>query len=194
MDPVLDFLFDQTHPAYLARFIEEPIDRALQDFLYLPEPVFFSRYFHRVVAELMRHLIRRCGRVLNDPTLEQALEEGLMLLEHRYSGPAGRGYEAALVDAAGEGGIDSVLFQIGVIYKERARSDHLQFLFHRYYFSLEPRRRCKVVQNLMTAYDPRLSPKLRQVEPVALIEDLPALIFALQGVEGDLQTLLTAGI
>lgn len=194
IDPLIRYLLEQTDPARLARRNEEPVDRALRDFSYIPEPVFSSRYVHRVVAELIQYLIRRCGKVLRDLTLEQALEEGLILLEQGYRGPAGRGYEAALVDGDREESIDSVLFQIGVIYKKRAVGDDLRVLFHRHYFSLDILRRCEIVQNLIACYGPQLPPKLRQIKPVALIEDLPALMLALQGVEVDLQTLLTGGI
>jgi len=164
--------------SYLARHIDEPIDRAAARFVWDDSLPFSHRQFHEVISRFVSHVYAHglpCPRHLS---LTQANDEAVAMLECAYEGTCTNGYDAAVMDSvrAQPNGLDIVLTRLTEAIKMMQRSMHVRWVFAR---RLDPSAwelRCEIATFLLDRYRPWLPQEMHGCAGVQFADEIPTLL------------------
>lgn len=130
-----------------------------------------------------------------DLTFEQALAEGIHILQIAYEGTLCRGYDAAYLDAAQPppGGLGIVLSRMaaGIIAVQRPR--HIRSILAGVLGPMGWEQRCKVAELLLQQNHALLEGPLNQCDPSQLANAIPELAITVAG-QWDLLRQVTSAI
>lgn len=176
-DEVLDTIIALLREEHLSRIIDEPVDRALQDFrLEITVPLTHSD-FNQTISRFFCDVNRKALGPKRDLSETKAFTEAVSLLERYYRG-SDSGYDGALMDAASsEGeGIEQVLSWMGETIKQVEREEYKRWVFLSNIDQLDAGGKERFVSAYRRRYKEWLEPPLSTVDPLQLIDILPELV------------------
>ena len=176
------------------RAVDEPIDRAVASFAVEALPGSSARDFKAIIGEFTRHLYAHGLRLPQRLTAAQGLAEANHILERIYNDPQTGGYEAALLEAGGQGweGVAQVLGRIAEAIKAAERHAHAEWVIVRWLTPRDWTTRCEIVRLLVERFGESLPPDVRQCPPAQLVGEIPEMILMHMGTDEELLGLRTA--
>ena len=177
-DNTLERILALLDEARVRNEVDEPIDAAVATFSFEEVQAASHRRFHQVISGFVQHVYRHGVEPHQELSSAQASAEAIALLERGYCGAQGRGYDAALVDAASlrHDGLSLVLAQLAEIIKDDERRKYTHWVFAASLDPLAWSDRCRIAELLLDRLRPFLTPQLQRCVAVQLVDELPALI------------------
>ncbi|NQU41786.1 hypothetical protein HQ520_00775 [bacterium] len=162
----------------MTRHIDEPIDKAVEAFVYDEDREYSHDYFHETIPNFVQYLYEkaiRLGRILSQ---SQAHDEAVALLERWYQGTRQNGYDGAVLDAAAPhgAGIGLVLARLAEILKARERQKYLRWIVVRHIEWADWSTRCAMARILVGRCYEVLSARIRNYPPCFFAEDVYELL------------------
>jgi hypothetical protein len=174
----IDTIMDLLNEEQMVRAIDERIDLAVKAFqLKVKVPLSHSD-FNRVITGFVRDLYRKGLRLPRHLSEQEALAEAVSLLEKYYQGMHTRGYDGAVLDAAGDDleGLEYVLSQLAESIKAVEREKYVKWVFADTVDQSDWETcRCIAATYLMQ-YKDLLSPELRDMDSARLADHFQDLI------------------
>lgn len=163
---------------YLARHIDEAIERAAARFRYHATDVVSHSRFHEVVARFVAHIYGKGLPSRVRLTLAQAHDESLALIDQLYEGTHARGHDAAVLDArrGDPQGLEMVLVRLTEALKLRARRMHLRHLFASLLDPADWELRCHIATRLMDQARVWLPEYMAGCNGEQFADEIPALL------------------
>ena len=162
----------------MARAIDERIDLAVETFeLKVKVPLSHSD-FNRLIAGFVRGIYQKGLRLPRHLSDQEALTEAVSLLEKYYQSIQIRGYDGALLDAAGNNleGLEYVLSQLEESIKAVEREKYMQWVFVDTVDQLDWEAHRRIAATYLVKYKDLLSPELRDMDPARLADHFQDLI------------------
>ena len=171
------------------RAVDEPIDRAVASFAVEALPGSSARDFKAIIGEFTRHLYAHGLRLPQRLTAAQGLAEANHILERIYNDPRTRGYEAALLEAGGQGweGVVQVLGRIAEAIKAAERHAYTEWVITRWLTPRDWKTRCAIATLLAERLGMFLPPGVRQYSPGQLVGEVPQVIQMHVGTDEELR-------
>jgi len=147
---ILKKIFDLLDDETVIRKVDEPLDRAVQEFqLDVTLPITHSE-FNRVIAAFIQHLNEKGIRLPRTLSYQEALAEAVFILNRYYGNDEAQDYDGIVADAVGKSmeGLEMVLEQLSEFVKTQERMKYVNWVFICYVDSLNWEAR----QNLVISY------------------------------------------
>jgi len=189
---VINDIFTLIDGEYFNHFIDEPIDKAMNSFVFKDTETVTTRSFIRITGRFVRHIYKYGLGIKQDLSDPQARAIALNILEEGYQGPHARGYEAALLDASDSEltGIEFILTQMADYIKIAARQKHVRCVFLSQIEYLDWNTRCLIAEILLEKWERFLPPNILGCSSSQLASHLPELINSLSSIEGTVEKLM----
>ena len=184
-------LSEAVRQSAVARKIDEPIDRALDEYLATHEVPAVTAEFLDATADLLRALYR-ASSVDMAMSSEAAKDEVVYLLESGYRGIYVDGYEGALMDVAQEGQLNpaSVWRELANIVKTRRRARYMAYVKARLIDGLDWQTRLAMAELLMARCRKWLPTPLRALPCELVVDEVLSLLVNDQVSDAQLQQIL----
>ena len=180
-EKILDTIINLLNEERVARTIDEPIDLTVKAFqLKVKAPLSHSE-FNRVIAEFVSGIYKKGLRLPRHLSGQEALTEAVSLLEKYYQGIYSKGYDEALLDAAGndQEGLRYVLSQLAESIKTVERDKYVRWVFANTIDQSDWETRRRIAATYLMQYKDFLSPELREIDPARLVDGFQNLILNL---------------
>ena len=137
--------------------------------------------FNRVIADFVSGIYQKGLRLPRHLSGQEALTEAVSLLEKYYQGIDSKGYDGALLDAAGndQEGLGYVLSQLAESIKTVERDKYVRWVFADTIDQSDWEALRRIAATYLTKYRFFLSPELRNMDPAWLVDDFQDLILNL---------------
>jgi hypothetical protein len=194
-EKIIDFLTEKLSQERIVSEIDEPIYNAIQSFsLKIATPVTHSSFNH-IIAAFVRHIFEfglRLPRYLSD---QQALSEAVSMLEKHYHGTHVKGYDGALLDAAGNSGegTELVLSILAEAIKAVQRKKYVESVFALYLDHLDWAQKLQIVSAYVEQNGEYLPSHFLQSPPARFTGDLQDLIINHVDTDSSLHQLFSSG-
>ncbi len=177
-EKLLDTIMDLLNEERMAREIDERIDLAVETFQVKVKVPLSHSDFNRLIAGFVRRIYQKGLRLPRRLSEQGALAEAVSLLEKYYQGIRTRGYDEALVDAAGNDleGLEYVLSQLAESIKAVERKKYVQWVFVDTVDQLDWEARRRIAATYLVKYEDLLPPELRDMDPARLADHFQDLI------------------
>ena len=175
---IVDRLTQLLDESRLCQRIDEPIDQAMAQWKHPEDLEYSHRQFHETIARCLQYVLERAEPGGRRPSLEEAHDEAVALLEHGYEGTRADGYYGAVVDAAGSSrpGLPWVLAGLADALKAHRRQIYIRWVIASHVDPADWPTRCAVAAILIARCRQWLPPELRPCRPEQLVDDLPELL------------------
>jgi hypothetical protein len=162
----------------MAREIDERIDLAVETFQVKVKVPLSHSDFNRLIAGFVRRIYQKGLRLPRRLSEQGALAEAVSLLEKYYQGIRTRGYDEALVDAAGNDleGLEYVLSQLAESIKAVEREKYMKWVFADTVDQLDWEAHRRIAATYLAKYEDLLPPELRDMDPARLADHFQDLI------------------
>ena len=177
-EKLLDTIMGLLNEERMARAIDERIDLAVETFeLKVKVPLSHSD-FNRLIAGFVRGIYQKGLRLPRHLSDQEALTEAVSLLEKYYQSIQIRGYDGALLDAAGNNleGLEYVLSQLEESIKAVEREKYKQWVFVDTIDQLDWEAHRCIAATYLVKYKDLLPPELRDMDPARLADHFRDLI------------------
>ena len=177
-EKLLDTIMDLLNEERMAREIDERIDLAVETFQVKVKVPLSHSDFNRLIAGFVRRIYQKGLRLPRRLSEQGALAEAVSLLEKYYQGIRTRGYDEALVDAAGNDleGLEYVLSQLAESIKAVEREKYMKWVFVDTVDQLDWEARRRIAATYLVKYKDLLPPELRDMDPARLADHFQDLI------------------
>jgi len=177
-EAIVRAILERLDGSYLARHIDEPIDRAIADFVWDDRHPVCHCHFHEVLGKFVAHVYARglpCRRKLSPA---QARDEAVALLEQMDRGTGVDAYEVAVLEAAQSqwGGIEVVLVQLAEFIKAQCRQMHVQWVFAKFIDASDWPLLCAIASVLLDHFRSSLSERVSRWQPAQAVDAIPDLL------------------
>lgn len=175
---ILEKIFGLLAEETLIRKVDEPLDRALQEFqLDVTLPITHSE-FNRVIAAFIHCLNEKGIRLPRSLSYQDALAEAVFILNRYYDNDAAQDYDGALLDAVGKSmeGLEMVLAQLAEAVKTQERMKYIDWVFACHIDSLDWEVRQKLVISYQKQHEEFLSNDLLYMDPARILKVFRKLI------------------
>ena len=188
---ILRHLSEAVSESAIAQRIDDPIDRALKEYLAAHEVPTVRAEFLGATADLLRTLYRQSSIGI-ELSAEAAEDEVVYLLESGYRGIHTGGYEGALIDMSQQGHLNpaSVWRELANIVKTRRRARYMAYVKARFLDGLDWETLLTVTE-ILKARCRRWMPEPLQALPCELVVyEILSLLLSDQASDAQLQQIL----
>jgi len=177
-EELLDTIMGLLNEERMAREIDERIDLAVETFQVKVKVPLSHSDFNRLIAGFVRGIYQKGLRLPRHLSDQEALTEAVSLLEKYYQSIQIRGYDGALLDAAGNNleGLEYVLSQLEESIKAVEREKYVQWVFTDTVDQLDWEAHRRIAATYLVKYEDFLPPELRDMDPARLADHFQDLI------------------
>lgn len=177
-EELLDTIMNLLNEERMAREIDDRIDLAVETFQVKVKVPLSHSDFNRLIAGFVRRIYHKGLRLPRRLSEQGALAEAVSLLEKYYQGIRTRGYDEALVDAAGNDleGLEYVLSQLAESIKAVERKKYVQWVFADTVDQSDWEAHRGIAATYLVKYKDLLPPELRDMDPARLADHFRGLI------------------
>jgi hypothetical protein len=173
---IIEAIMDRLDERALKRLIDEPIDKAVQNFKYENKEQSDHRQIQKILSDFAAHVYKeglKSGFAQDD-----FLPFTISLLDRYYQGNFSNGFTAAILDAANgkEEDLKIVLHRMTEIIKTAEREKYISGIFKTNIDISDWHLRCRIVEFLLVQYKPHLIPALQNYHPAQLVDEIPYLL------------------
>ena len=173
---IIEAIIDSLDEKVLKRQIDEPIDKAVQNYRYEYKGQICHRQIQDLFSDFAAYIYKE--GLKNSFVPADLPAHTIFLLDRYYQGNYSNGYTAAIFDAI-NGGSDSVkivLQRIAEIIKTREREKYINRIFKSNADISNWHLRCRIVEYLLVKYKSHLTPVLQNCSPQQLVDEIPYLL------------------
>ncbi len=158
---------------YMSIRIDEPIDKAVEDFLPFVSRNYSYRQFFETAATFVQYMYKKALPGCRKLSHLQAGIEAVAILSE-YEGTYANGFHGAVLDAAdvSQSGLRQVITGMGQILKNRNRQMHLIWVKSRFIDPNDWQLKCAIAEILIKRCRKLLPPELQNSPPVQLADDI----------------------
>lgn len=196
-DPVseiIDGIIDLINEERVQELCEEPISQVLAEFEYDPEIKVDHPHFLETVGKFIHHIHASAMHPRQRLNPDQAKAEAIRLLQTDYQGNAGSGLAGAYLDAIDPAydGLGFVLKQIAAVLIDRARQNHLRWVFSSRLNALRWSTRRAVAAELLRRWDQSSPGTAPNVKPAQAAGHCAGLLTALVSAENQVSEIFSS--
>ena len=164
---LLERVVDLLDEGRVAQLIDEPIDKALDEFIYAENTGHTPRSLLETTARFIAHVYEAALPGVRKLTTGQARDEAVALLSRAYKGTHGDGLGRARVDATDASGpeMESVLAQLAESIKNERRQMYARWVQSWYIDSADWPTKCAMAAILLEQCREYLPAELRRCTP-----------------------------
>jgi len=173
---IVEVIMDMLDERVLKRLIDEPVDKAVQNFKYENKEQINHWQIQKILSDFTAHIYKE--GLKSGFTQENFLPFTISLLDRYYQGNFSNGFTAAILDTANgkDDDLRIVLHRIAEIIKTAEREKYISGIFSTSIDISDWHFRCRIVKYLLTRYKSHLTPTLQSCHPSQLVDEIPYLL------------------